>query len=480
MSRSLVATFTAGLASVRRKDAGPVPVRGSGLFGWMREPYAGAWQEGARPEPLAGLLGFSPIYACVSRITNDVAKLSIDLKVAQDDGTTINAPEGSPYWRFVGTPNSYQNRIQFIAYWLAMKLLHGNAYVLKVRDGRGIPIGGHLLDPRRTTPLVSPDGDVWYGIGADWLSRMPNGAAGIPASEIIHDRMNCLWHPLQGVPPLYAAALSGSLGVKIQRNASTFFSNMSRPSGMLTSPTGISDTTALRLKKEWQDNFSEGNIGKLAVAGDGLTYEPMSMAAEQSQLAEILGLTIEDVARAFGVPLYKIGAGQMPTNNNVQALNQQYYSDCLQTLIEAMELCLDEGVGVLPGYGYEFDLDGLLRMDSLTQVDVLTKSTKGGLMKPNEARLKLNLPKVDGGDAVYMQVQDTSLAALARRDKKDPAQTPNGMTPGDQAPPPAPAPPAAPAPAPAPEPTKELDAELAPLAMRLAHRFITAEPEPIE
>jgi HK97 family phage portal protein len=292
--------------------------------------------------------------------------------------------------------------------------------------------------------------------------------------------MNCLWHPLQGVPPLYAAALSGSLGVKIQRNASTFFSNMSRPSGMLTSPTQISDTTAIRLKKEWQDNFSEGNIGKLAVAGDGLKYEPMSMAAEQSQLAEILGLTIEDVARAFGVPLYKIGAGQMPTNNNVQALNQQYYSDCLQTLIEAMELCLDEGVGVLPGYGYEFDLDGLLRMDSLTQVDVLTKSTKGGLMKPNEARLKLNLPKVDGGDAVYMQVQDTSLAALARRDKKDPAQTPNGMTPGDQAPPPAPAPPAAPASAPAPEPTKELDAELAPLAMRLAHRFITAEPEPIE
>lgn len=78
------------------------------------------------------------------------------------------------------------------------------------------------------------------------------------------------------------------------------------------------------------------------------------------------------VCSTFHVPPYKIGIGQMPTYNNIQSLNLQYYSEALQILIESAELCLDEGLGIGEGvrnggheYGTEFDLDGLLRMDSV-------------------------------------------------------------------------------------------------------------------
>ena len=72
---------------------------------------------------------------------------------------------------------------------------------------------------------------------------------------------------------------------------------------------------------------------------------------------------VEDVARAFNVPLYKLNAGPMPTNNNVEALEAQYYAGALQGLIEAAELCLDEGLSLPPGYRVEFNLRDLLRMD---------------------------------------------------------------------------------------------------------------------
>ena len=36
--------------------------------------------------------------------------------------------------------------------------------------------------------------------------------------------------------------------------------------------------------------------------------------------------------------------------------------------------------------------------------------------KPDEARARMNLPPVEGGDAVYLQQQNYSLAALAKRD----------------------------------------------------------------
>lgn len=445
--RSLSTMIAAGLGSVTRFKAGSALVGGRGvhgLFGPIRESFAGAWQKGVTVDPLGSLASYSPIYACVTRISSDIAKLGIQLLVEQTEGGILEkAPKTSPYWQVLRKPNPFQNRIQFIRGWLLSKLLFGNTYVLKVRDFRTIVTRLYLLDPRRVTPLVTPEGDVYYSLGGDDLARIPAGMV-VPASEIIHDRAPTLWHPLVGVPPIYACALSGTLGLRIQQNSTAFFENMSRPSGMLSAPGTIDETTAERLKREWNTMYSGANLGKVAIAGDGLEYHAMTIAAEASQLVEQLGLTAVDVATAFSMPAYKINQGQMPTNNNVQALDQQYYSACLQVQIEDIELCLSEGLAVPSGYSVEFDLDGLLRMDSATQMDVLAKGVGGAILKPNEARLRLNLKPVAGGDTVYLQQQNYSVAALDKRDgREDPFAA-------AKPPAPSPAPAAEPAPAPAP------------------------------
>jgi HK97 family phage portal protein len=176
--------------------------------------------------------------------------------------------------------------------------------------------------------------------------------------------------------------------------------------------------TAARLKTEWEANYSGSNLGRLAVLGDNLKYEPMTIPAEQAQMLQQLDWTVNDAARAFHVPLYKIGAGETPTNENVEALNQQYYSDCLQLHLEAIELCLDEGLAVPQDNAVEFDLDGLLRMDKTSQMEMLKTGTGASIIAPNEARKKLNLRKLPGGDTVYMQQQNYSMEALAKRDSK--------------------------------------------------------------
>lgn len=390
------------------------PVRSS-LWGWIREPFAGAWQRGVQVEPLGAVASFGAVYACVSRIANDIAKLDLELKIEDSNGIYTDAPATSPYWTPLRTPNHFQNHIQFLNYWLTSKLLYGNAYLMKRRDGRGIVNALYPLDPRRVTPMVTPEGDVYYSLSGDDLSRVPSGMV-VPASEIIHDRYVTLWHPLVGVSPIYACAASATQGMRIQHNSSVFFENMSRPSGMLTAPGTINDETARRLKEAWEGNYNGMNIGRTAILGDGLKYEPMTVPAHDAQLIEQLGWTIEDVARCFAMPLYKINSGPMPNSNNVEALESQYYTGCLQVLVESIELCLTEGLGVPVGYEVEVDLDGLLRMDSSTQIDMLSKAVGGAIMSPNEARQQRNLPPVAGGDSVYLQQQNFSLEALARRD----------------------------------------------------------------
>ena len=86
-------------------------------------------------------------------------------------------------------------------------------------------------------------------------------------------------------------------------------------------------------------------------------------------------------------------------------------------MIESIELLLYEGLDLTPYYA-EFNLDDLLRMDTATQYRTYGEGIKSGMVAINEARKKINLPKVEGGGN-YLQQQNYSLEALNKRDTKE-------------------------------------------------------------
>jgi HK97 family phage portal protein len=280
-----------------------------------------------------------------------------------------------------------------------------------------------VLDPVRVRPLVASDGSVYYAVNRDPLVGVLEDKIAewaIPASEIIHDVMVPLYHPLVGISPITACGVAAVQGLRIQEQGAVFFGNGSRPSGVLTAPASISTETATRLKENWDTNFSGSNAGKVAVLGDGLAYQAMSMTATDAQLIEQLKWTAENVCTAFHVPPYMVGVTQMPATGNIEAWNQQYYSQALQNLIESIELLLDEGLELPTNLGIELDLDGLLRMDTATLAEVATKAIQSGNMAPNESRKRFfGLGPVAGGESPYLQQQNFSLAALAKRDALD-------------------------------------------------------------
>jgi hypothetical protein len=163
-------------------------------------------------------------------------------------------------------------------------------------------------------------------------------------------------------------------------------------------------------------------------------------------------MSAEMVCSTFHVPAYKVGVGTMPTYQNAETLNQIYYDTCLQPLIEAVEALLDEGLGLgmtgpTANYGTELDLDALLRMDKAGQTAVLEKQVGAGITSPNEARAKLQMQPVTGGNTPYLQQQNFGLAALAKRDnlanpfvidKPTPNPTPSSSGPASTADPAAP------------------------------------------
>lgn len=427
----------------------------TGWFTTIRESFTGAWQRNVEVSA-ANVLAYWAVYACIKLIAGDIAKMRLKLVEEAESGIWTEIRRNSPYLKLLRKPNRYQTRVQFFTYWFTSLLIHGNTYALKERDQRGMVIALYILDPSRVTVLVGQDGSIFYQLKRDDLSDIGPDGVLVPASEIIHDRMLCLHHPLVGVSPIFACGVAATQGLAIQNNSANFFQNGSMPGGIIKVPGSIDPTKAALLKAAWESGYTGDNRGKTAILADKMEYQALTMSAHDAQLIEQLKMTAEMVCSTFGVPAWKVGVGTPPANNNIAAQDQAYYSTCLQPLIEGTEAVLDEGIGMAeanertPGtFGVEFDLKALIRMDPMAQMDFAEKGVKSAVKTPNEARADFDLQPKEGGDELYLQQQNFSLSALAKRDaSEDPFGTAKP-----------------PAPAPAPVPEEEDEPEVDPEAI---------------
>jgi HK97 family phage portal protein len=412
-------------AIFRRKQLPAVlspPITGGGWNGWgewwgrISEPFTGAWQRNI--EWCAdGVVSNPTVFSCITLTACDIGKLPVKLMRLSDKGIwhETSSPSFSPVLR---TPNRYQSMIQFLMQWVISEQFRGNTYVLKQRDARGIVVAMYVLDPGRVQPLISSDGSIFYQLQPDNLTGSTESVT-VPASEIIHDRINPIFHPLVGISPIFAAGLAAAQSNEIQHNTARFFKGGAKVSGILTIPGAIPKEKADALKAQWDTGYTGTNAGKVAVLADGVKFQQLTMSAVDAQLIEQLKWDDEKICECFHVPGYKVGVGGMPPYGNLPQLNMDYFQSCLQVLIAKIESCLTEGLSLPDHYMIWVDESELLRMDELSRWEVYSKAMGCGGMKPNEARAREWMDPVDGGDACYLQQQNFSLAALAKRDALD-------------------------------------------------------------
>jgi len=442
------------LASFRRrrrsKAAGALAPSGVGwasLWGSRTrgDLYPGSWQRHVRITT-DDQLRHHAVWACMSQIAGDVAKMRPHLRQQSANGRFWSETANPAYSPVLAKPNNYQDSGQFLESWLWSKLCHGNFYGLKVRDGRNVVQAIMPLDPHRVFPKVSTDGEVaiFYELAVDNMAGI-TGPVMVPAREIIHDRFNTIFHPLIGTSPLYAAASAAAGGIAMANSSARFFMKGAKLSGVLSADGVIDPDTAKRLEDKWTEEYEGSeNTGKIAVLGSGLKFQTLQMSMVEAAIADQMKWSATQVCSVFGMPAWKIGLDVWPRGvSQVSALSVDYLTSCLQKYVEAIERCLTTGLGLAAGFKAALDETTLLRMDPVSLVSMLAQAVGSAQMSPNEAREKLNLPPMPGGDALFLQQQNFSLEALAKRDA-----LPNPFAAG--APPAPPHAPALPAPEPAP------------------------------
>lgn len=407
----------------------PLSQSGNGWFPWgiIRESFTGAWQ--SNTEIRVGEVITNPtLYSVITLIAADVAKLCVRLVEQDEDDvwTPFTSPAFSPVLR---EPNTFQTIAEFVEGWMISKLSQGNTYTLLGRDQRRVVRNMHVLDPSRVQPLVTASGDVYYRIKRDDLSQVAEDSVTVPASEIAHDRMPCLFHPLIGVTPIYACGAAALQGLTIQNRSTQFFANGSAPGAIITAPQGITDTQALALKTKWETEFAGDNAGKVAVIGGELKFNQLAQNAVDSQLIEQMKWGDERICSTYHVPPYLVGVGPPPPYANVEPLLQAYFAQCIQSHLNKFEKCLERAFGIVnkiegKQYGIEFDINDLIWMDTATRMSAAQAAVTSGLSF-NEVRKKYHgVGRVKGGESPLSQQQNYSIAALAERDANDPFAKP--------------------------------------------------------
>jgi HK97 family phage portal protein len=124
----------------------------------------------------------------------------------------------------------------------------------------------------------------------------------------------------------------------------------------------------------------------------------MTATARDSQLVESRKLTREEVAAAYHVPLPLVGILDHATFSNVKEQHKHLYQDCLGpwlvNLEEEIELQLLPEFTDSEDVYTEFNISEKLKGSFEEQTAALRVGTGAPFLSRNEARARLNLPRI--------------------------------------------------------------------------------------
>jgi len=317
----------------------------------------------------------------------------------------------SPASRVLRNPNNYETWPQFILNMTAELQFEGAAFAVVVRGKDNKITAMHKCPQRTCFPYIAEDGSIFYSVGANPMTPYSDANYMVPARDVLHLRGECPRHPLIGESPIAAAALAAGVNVTLSESQAAFFSQMSRPSGIISTDSALTKDQMDVLRKAWEEQSSGLAQGKIPILGGGMKFSPLGLNSQDAELIAAQKMTIADIARVFGVPLPVIGEMEGSTMNNVEQLVSLWLSISLGALLENLERSFDKLFQFGDKEYIELDTAALLRTDFKGRIDGLTKAVQGGLFTPNEARGREGLHPVKNGDKPYMQAQMVELGS---------------------------------------------------------------------
>lgn len=208
-------------------------------------------------------------------------------------------------------------------------------------------------------------------------------------------------------------------GKAAQEYSSSYYANGGQPSGILRTESDLGGNVTVkesdgtertiskkdRIREEWDKRHTgPANAQRIAVLDMGLDYKPLSISNRDAQFVEQAALSVEDIARFFGVPLYKLQAGKQSYSSNEQnAIEYVVGTLHPNVVIWEQELLykLMAPQDIDRGLRIQGNLMGELRGDFQSRGAWYKDMRENGVLSVNDIRDLEDMPAVEGGDEHY-------------------------------------------------------------------------------
>jgi HK97 family phage portal protein len=350
----------------------------------------------------------SAVFACVRLLADTVSTLPADTYIRVGDE---RRPYPAPVW--VAEPDSDMTRQDFIQQIVVSLMLDGNAFVQVLRSGNGVA-ALVVLDPTRIEVRRNAE------------SRRPEyvvdqGKRVLPSEDVLH--ITDLRRPgdLRGVSRVTELRQTLGLARALDEFAARFFGNGSTTTGIIEYPGNLSEEQA----RDLVDGFEAGHKGlrrahRPGVLSGGARFQKTGVDPESAQMLGSRQMSVEEIARIFGVPPHMIGL-TTPGAMSYASVEQnaiQFVTHTLRPLVTKIESALTR---LLPGDAFlRFNMDGLLRGDSISRAQYHSTALQAGWETVNDVRRIEDLPPVDGGDQIRVSLAniEVNAASLVEMDKR--------------------------------------------------------------
>ena len=349
------------------------------------------------------------VYKCVSMIANSSSSVSID--VFSGDIKL----ESHPLLSLLKRPNPLQSQVEFFHSMISYLLISGNSYMLKDKEF-GEPSELYLLRPDRVEIKASssmiPD-RYCYKIDNKTVNEYPvDKLTGI--SQLKHVK---LWNPLDdfyGLSPIVAGAynidqhnLAGLHNVGLLKNGCT-------PSAMIKfqpkDETGMSatltDDQRASILEDLEFRFKGSyNSGRPLLLEGDFDYQQMGLNPKDMDFLELMNMSAREIALCFGVPAQLVGIADQ-TYANVAEARLSLYEETVIPLLERLESDLNEWLSTSYGenISIKYNMDSIPAMaEKRKQIfSNVSQGVQQGILTRNEARERLGLQGIDGGDSLLV------------------------------------------------------------------------------
>lgn len=338
-------------------------------------------------------------FSAVSLISDTISTLPVDALYRKDGEIYPFRPR--PSW--VDQPDLDCTRQAHYQQVLVSLLVSGNSFTRIFRDRQGEVVNLVVLDPNTVEIKRNAQGRKIFVVAGEDKA--------LTSDEMLH--ITDLLEPgkLRGISRV--DKLSKALGVAsaLQSYAATFFGQGATTQGVIEFPGPILTSEQAKALSEGFDSRHKGwrKAHKTGVLSGGATYKSTQVPNDSAQFLESRRFAVEEIARAFNIPLHLLGVPDTASYASVEQNAIQFVTHTLRPYIEKVEWAYTT---IMPTPAYlKFNVNGLMRGDYATRIQSYSVGTQAGFMSINDVRRLEDLRSVEGGDVYRVPLANVDVKA---------------------------------------------------------------------